>query len=422
MYLGKWEIDDLLTFTVTTHTFATGALTDADAVPSYRVYEDETGTPILTGSMAKLDDSNTTGHYSEQLTLSAANGFEVGKTYSIYITAAVSSVTGGAVRSFQVEAAPATATALQTVDDLVDDLEGRLTSTRAGYLDNLSAGAVATAAALTTVAGYVDTEVAAVLAAVDTEIAAIKTKTDYLPSATAGAAGGLFIAGSNAATSVTTALTANITGNVSGSVASVSGAVGSVSGSVGSVTGSVGGNVTGSVGSVATGGITAASIATGAIDADALATDAVAEIQNGLSTLAATDVRTAIGLASANLDTQLADVPTVAEFEARTLPTASYFDPAADPVIVGTIQADAITASAIATAAAQEIADAILGRSVSSVEATAAEHSLATIILAALESAIVDTTWTIKRTDGITTHIVKTVATDADAEPITGVA
>mgnify|MGYP001766269939 CR=1 FL=1 len=38
----------------------------------------------------------------------------------------------------------------------VDDLEGRLTATRAGYLDNLSAGAVATAAALTTVDGIVD--------------------------------------------------------------------------------------------------------------------------------------------------------------------------------------------------------------------------------------------------------------------------
>ena len=37
----------------------------------------------------------------------------------------------------------ATATALQLVDDLVDELESRLTATRAGYLDNLSGGAVA---------------------------------------------------------------------------------------------------------------------------------------------------------------------------------------------------------------------------------------------------------------------------------------
>lgn len=55
---------------------------------------------------------------------------------------------------------------------------------------------------------------------------AIKTKTDFLPAATAGAAGGVFIAGTNAATSVTTALTANITGNVSGSVNSVATDVG----------------------------------------------------------------------------------------------------------------------------------------------------------------------------------------------------
>jgi hypothetical protein len=94
---------------------------------------------------------------------------------------------------------------------------------------------LATAAALTTVDDFLDTE-----------IAAIKTKTDFLPSATAGAAGGLFIAGSNAATTV------NITGNLSGSVGSVTGAVGSVTGAVGSVTGAVG--------SIASGGITAASL------------------------------------------------------------------------------------------------------------------------------------------------------------------
>lgn len=71
----------------------------------------------------------------------------------------------------------------------------------------------------------------------DTEIAAIKTKTDFLPSATAGDAGGLFIAGTNAPTTITTALTTTFTGNLTGSVASVTGAVGSVTGAVGSVTG-----------------------------------------------------------------------------------------------------------------------------------------------------------------------------------------
>ena len=43
-------------------------------------------------------------------------------------------------------------------------------------------------------------------AAIDTVADAIKVKTDYLPSVTAGAAGGLFIAGTNAQTTITTSL------------------------------------------------------------------------------------------------------------------------------------------------------------------------------------------------------------------------
>jgi hypothetical protein len=99
--LGSWAIDELLTFPANTHA-TTGAATDADSVPSYRVYEDETGTAILNGSMAKLDDANTTGFYSEQLTLSSANGFEVGKSYTIYISAVVGGTTGTTSHNFQV--------------------------------------------------------------------------------------------------------------------------------------------------------------------------------------------------------------------------------------------------------------------------------------------------------------------------------
>jgi len=45
---------------------------------------------------------------------------------------------------------------------------------------------------------------------------------------------------------------------------------------------------------------------------------------SGAGGLDAAGVRSAVGLAAANLDTQLADIPTVAEFEARTLVAASY--------------------------------------------------------------------------------------------------
>lgn len=68
-----------------------------------------------------------------------------------------------------------------------------------------------------------------------------------------------------------------------------------------------------------------------------------------------------------------------------------------------------------------ENADALFIRDVDNTEATASEHSLCTVILAILESSILETTWTIHRTDGITTHATKTVTIDSSASPITGV-
>jgi hypothetical protein len=104
MYYGSWDIDDNLTFVVNTHDPTTGAATDADAVPAYRVYEDETAVAILTGNMALLDAGNTDGFYSEQIALTAANGFEAGKSYNIYISAAVGAVTGTISHTFQMRA------------------------------------------------------------------------------------------------------------------------------------------------------------------------------------------------------------------------------------------------------------------------------------------------------------------------------
>jgi len=116
-------IGDNLVFSICTHDPDTGVLTDADANPSYRVYEDETATPILTGTMSKLDDDNTTGFYTESIACTAANGFEDGKTYTIYIEATVDSDTGGISYGFKAETDVVTAlgtgstlTALITAD------------------------------------------------------------------------------------------------------------------------------------------------------------------------------------------------------------------------------------------------------------------------------------------------------------------
>jgi len=90
-------------------------------------------------------------------------------------------------------------------------------------------------------------------------------------------------------------------------------------------------------------------------------------------------------------------------------------------ITAASIATDAITAAKIATDAGEEIADTVLARNVSNVETTAGEHTLCTLVLANLENSISGTTLTIKRTNGSTTHVTKTLTTNASAIPITGI-
>jgi hypothetical protein len=71
----------------------------------------------------------------------------------------------------------------------------------------------------------------------------------------------------------------------------------------------------------------------------------------GIGAQGAVDLRAALGLATANLDTQLGDIPTVAEFEARTLVAANYAT-AANQITVAQIWTTAITESYRATGVA----------------------------------------------------------------------
>jgi len=85
----------------------------------------------------------------------------------------------------------------------------------------------------------------------------------------------------------------------------------------------------------------------------------ISVMQSGLSTLDAAGVRSAVGMASANLDTQLSDLPTVAEFEARTLLAAAYFDPAVDAVTVATNNDKTGYSLAVTPPTAAAVADAV---------------------------------------------------------------
>jgi hypothetical protein len=190
---GPWHIDDTLTFTVVTHRVDTGALTDADAVPAYRIYEDETGTAIATGTMAKLDDAGTTGFYSEQITLSAGGGFENGKSYSIYVSAAVNSITGGQTFNFKVDVPDVNVTAMAA--GVITAASFAANAITAAKLDpdvttELQAG-LATATALATAQTSIDdlptnAELATALGTADdavlAQVALVKAKTDLIPS------------------------------------------------------------------------------------------------------------------------------------------------------------------------------------------------------------------------------------------------
>ena len=95
------ELGNNCAFSITTHD-PDGILTDADSLPSYRLYEDEIGTPIASGTMSKVDDANTTGFYAETVPVTPEIGYEVGKTYTVYIEATVNGDRGGAAYSFSV--------------------------------------------------------------------------------------------------------------------------------------------------------------------------------------------------------------------------------------------------------------------------------------------------------------------------------
>ena len=74
------------------------AATDADSVPTYRIYERGGTTAVATGSGAKRDDANTTGYYEAEVTLSSASGFERGKFYTILKSATIG---GDAVTGYE---------------------------------------------------------------------------------------------------------------------------------------------------------------------------------------------------------------------------------------------------------------------------------------------------------------------------------
>lgn len=193
MRIPSGKIDQLIYFVAFDINDLTTRKTGLTTFTVYRSRNGGAATVYTTPTIAQLDATNMPGVYSftidEDTTIASTSDSE---EYCVHIT--------------QANMAPVTRTIelyrrdTTTGNQLLVDANGRVD--------------VIKVAGTTQAAGDIPTLVTAV-----------KTKTDFLPSATAGAAGGVFIAGANAATSITTALTANVIGNVTGNL---SGSVGSL--------------------------------------------------------------------------------------------------------------------------------------------------------------------------------------------------
>jgi hypothetical protein len=123
----------------------------------------------------------------------------------------------------------------------------------------------------------------------------------------------------------------------------------------------------------------------------------IATAQADLDTITGADGVNLLSATQATLD----DVPTTAEFEARTLVAASYFDPAADTVANVTTVATTTTNTDMLTAAAILTTQMTEAYAADGVAPTLAQ-SLFLIQQALTEVAIVSTTETIKKLDGST--------------------
>jgi len=71
-------------------------LSDADFLPTCKVFEDDTDTAILSPTVVKR--VGYTGSYRVLVAATALNGFEVGKTYNVHVNATVNGISAESVR------------------------------------------------------------------------------------------------------------------------------------------------------------------------------------------------------------------------------------------------------------------------------------------------------------------------------------
>lgn len=98
--MRDYQLGDSWEFTVQTEDPATGAAADADALPTWRLYEAGSDVAVASGTCAKRDDANTTGFYAAS---GSCEDLTEGSEYVVRAEAVVGDVTGAAtVGEFEV--------------------------------------------------------------------------------------------------------------------------------------------------------------------------------------------------------------------------------------------------------------------------------------------------------------------------------
>ena len=88
--MGTRKLGDVITLDFTTHNPSTGNVSDADTLPLCEVFEDSNDVPILEPVVVKR--SGKIGDYKVSVEATVANGFEVGRSYNVVVTATVNGV------------------------------------------------------------------------------------------------------------------------------------------------------------------------------------------------------------------------------------------------------------------------------------------------------------------------------------------
>jgi len=134
----------------------------------------DTGTTLEADLDAILADTNelqTDWHNGGRLDVILDGAASAGDPWITALPGAYGAGTAGKIIGDNINAP------IATVDTVVDAIKAKTDNLPAAPADDTSIDSQ-----LATIAGYLDTEVAAILAAVDTEVAAIKAKTDNLPA------------------------------------------------------------------------------------------------------------------------------------------------------------------------------------------------------------------------------------------------